>query len=792
MDSDVSFAKTAVQDACEAHDSGESSPVSTSSEPCETPRHAALEACQPFHEEKTPNAILNIRDNLVAHCAEATPSETIDIVIRCRDDATLQALKRTYPTLAKAKGVHRLAGAVRCKELLPLLQAPPEGVLSFHRKTVVRLYNNAATSARFLGTDATHGLGAYGLNGRGEIVSVLDTGISTGDARNNFHFDLKPALYGMVAEPSASSDIPVDVNGHGTHVCGSVVSQGEEGNEKTRAGATGAALFAQGFYDANLRGPNLMWDPGLHYERARLVGAKILSNSWGTVPFAFGTVTYDEPAMAVDAFVWNNPEALVCFAVGNEGNDKDSDGRADASTALSSEIYAKNALVVGAQESYRTDDPYTNNDLFELTLKHKGLANDYITRPFDGKHDGMALFSSRGPLSDGRIAPMLVAPGTGIVSTGIKNCVAKATMSGTSMATPHVAASAAIFRQYLREYQQLPNPTAALMRAGLILCAESLYPGQYGTENPEVPETSPNSVEGWGALRLGKHLAGIQKDGSKTTPQTLGFHDAITLNTAHETKTFTFTTNAIGEVRAVLSWIDYHDIYKDPVTKVFEPLYNDYDLTVQAPNGERYTLNDHRNPIERICIPNAPIGTYTLTVSASRIAKTGSGNLAAIAWCAPTAQPPPTLTRIASQPTSEKTTTLTVKLPAGVTAYKDYPIWPAPGEHILPRGEKIEPFAGPRLAVAYNEWKNESAHVLSHLAGWILFDAQGRPVRQHFPTFESVLAKPYDYEWTGGVLRPMQTLKGLAQRPEAPVVLEDEAYTLQWYETFPGYGLRLK
>jgi hypothetical protein len=665
------------------------------------------------------------------------------------------------------------------------LQAPPAGVLSFHRKTVVRLYNNAATSARFLGTDATHGLGTYGLDGRGEIVAVLDTGISTGDAHYNFHFDLKPALYGMVAEPSASSDIPVDVNGHGTHVCGSVVSQGEV-NEKTRAGATGAALFAQGFYNTKYQGPNLMWDPGLHYERARLVGAKVLSNSWGTAPFAFSTVTYDEPAMAVDAFVWNNPEALVCFAVGNEGNDKDNDGRADASTVLSSESYAKNALVVGAQESYRTDDPYTNNDLFEYTLKHEGLANDYITRPFDGKHDGMALFSSRGPLSDGRIAPMLVAPGTRIVSTGKSNYVAIATMSGTSMATPHVAASAAIFRQYLREYQQLPNPTAALMRAGLILCAESLYPGQYGAENPEVPEMSPNSVEGWGALRLGKYLAGIQKDGSKTTPQTLGFHDAITLNTARETKTFAVTTNAIGEVRVVLSWLDYYDVSSSG------PLCNDYNLTVRAPNGKSYTINDHVNPIERITIPNAPIGTYTLTVSATRIEKTGKGNLAAIAWCAPTAQPPPTLTRIASQPTSDKTTTLTVKLPAGVAAYKDYPVWPAPGTHTLPFGETLAPFAGPCLDIRYNEWGDESEHVLSHLAGWILFDSKGRPVRQHFPTFESVLAKPYDYEWTGGVLRPMQTLKGLAQRPETPVVLEDEAYTLQWYETFPGYGLRLK
>ena len=69
---------------------------------------------------------------------------------------------------------------------------------------------------------------------------------------------------------------------------------------------------------------------------------------------------------------------------------------------------------------------------------------DLVAYPANGKHQGMAAFSSRGPTHDGRNKPDIVAPGTMICSAesiydGV-NCGERdsyyTSKSGTSMAAP--------------------------------------------------------------------------------------------------------------------------------------------------------------------------------------------------------------------------------------------------------------------------------------------------------------------------------------------------------------------
>jgi subtilisin family serine protease len=106
----------------------------------------------------------------------------------------------------------------------------------------------------------------------------------------------------------------------------------------------------------------------------------------------------------------------------------------------------------------------TSTTLFVIAAGNSGPEPGTITSPgaaasaltvgaVDGT-DAMADFSSRGPLINGVIKPNIVAPGVNIVAaraagTSLGDPVDDnyTALSGTSMATPHVAGIAAILKQ---------------------------------------------------------------------------------------------------------------------------------------------------------------------------------------------------------------------------------------------------------------------------------------------------------------------------------------------------------
>ncbi|CAM9855742.1 unnamed protein product [Laminaria digitata] len=170
---------------------------------------------------------------------------------------------------------------------------------------------------------------------------------------------------------------------------------------------------------------NGLWEPCLE------AGCKIHSVSIGAdteCAVAARDVVFDD-------FMYNNPENLLVFAAGNEGDIDD--GRTVCT--MNSPAIGKNALAVGATSSGET------------RLTRTGVDGEV----YDGTNgyadvDTVAYFSSYGPTQDGRIKPEVVAPGDAVYSArsdgdDAHSCRLSAN-SGTSMSCPIVAGASAMVR----------------------------------------------------------------------------------------------------------------------------------------------------------------------------------------------------------------------------------------------------------------------------------------------------------------------------------------------------------
>ncbi len=225
-----------------------------------------------------------------------------------------------------------------------------------------------------------------GFTGSGATVAVLDTGIDT----------THPDLQGAVVEeknftPAATTD---DKFGHGTHVASTITGDG-----RYKGIAPDAKLFNGKVLDDNGGGSESGVIEGMEWAASK---ADVVNMSLGTNAPSDGT---DLVSQAVNRLTAEHG-ALFVVSAGNTGGPVASPAAADA------------ALTVGAVD--RTDK--------------------------------LAAFSSRGPRAgDGAIKPDITAPGVDIVAAKAKNGVigtpvdeGHVSLSGTSMAAPHVAGAAAI------------------------------------------------------------------------------------------------------------------------------------------------------------------------------------------------------------------------------------------------------------------------------------------------------------------------------------------------------------
>ncbi len=290
-----------------------------------------------------------------------------------------------------------------------------DGVLWVEPYFEPELYNDVGGGQIMRANDVR---GSLGLYGSGQIVSVADTGLDTGNS-STLHPDVRGRVLKTYCLGRPSPCDWSDYVGHGTHVAGSVLGNGLVSGSNPAAHqyansyagvAPEARLIFQSIGDAQGHLGGIPDDEGDLMRTAYNDGARIHTNSWGGP--TGGTVSHPEyggytiSSQQVDQAMWEHKDMLVLFAAGNSGIDENKDGVVDLDS-IGQPGTAKNVLTVGASENQRSSIARVWGNSYGPPISTDRRADN---------PDGMAAFSSRGPTDDGRIKPDIVAPGTYIVS----------------------------------------------------------------------------------------------------------------------------------------------------------------------------------------------------------------------------------------------------------------------------------------------------------------------------------------------------------------------------------------
>eukprot|EP00760_Papus_ankaliazontas_P038912 PhM_4_TR9411/c0_g1_i1/m.54786 len=603
---------------------------------------------QPFEKYDSRQDHFTFRDD-----HEATPVELVAVVHPSSKEATKSAICGATNNTASllwtchvppvSDRLSVLTTARHGQQVLELLARHPH-VSWVTRTTRMALFNNNAQWITQSNVRDQRPVWSKGIKGSGEIVACGDSGLDVGScyfkdtAQSVAYFPNTNTNHRKIISyvpsdcectergaskagaPATSGDTSDVVNGHGTHVVGSICGYSPEFNSNSGMAPEAKIAFLDledpSLSTAALRAlyPGYKLDEK-YYPRAKSLGAFIHSNSWGTNA-ALGVTTdgvggsgvstptsYDLYSVDTDTYAWNNKDYLILFAAGNDGS------RGARTVAMPAN--AKNIVTVGAL--WKSTDLSERNDV--------------------------AFFSSFGPTFDGRVKPDVVAPGNDITSAASdgggtnSQCNAAIAQSGTSMATPIVAGSAALIRQYLREgYHHtgrvaatngIAKPTAALLKALLVSSAISMlgwkklaYSDPTGTY---LNTTRPSYINGFGAVKLDNVML-FDKAAEGSRPYDVWFAEEYKITNTTKTWSWCFTVGTeIHPLKAVLVWTDYPaslQTSKALVTDLDLIVYNDVGETRrgnQDLSGE-YTF-DSINNVEMVEFPAPTSGKYRVIVS---------------------------------------------------------------------------------------------------------------------------------------------------------------------------------
>ncbi len=602
--------------------------------------------------------------------ADANP-ETLALI----DQLKLAPVEQQFQTLQYLNVVVRLPAARLSElaarpEVISIQPRPNRHKMDERQDQIMagNLSGDAPSSAGYLAWLAGKGFTQAQFTTSGFVVDVSDSGLDNGTTVPG-HFGLYQAgdpgqgdrvTYARLEGTANSGSTLQACDGHGNLNAHIIAGFNDRATGFPHTDSSGFH-YGLGVCPFVKVGSSVIFDPDTFTDptyanlqsRAYRDGARVSNNSWG----ADTAGDYDADAQSYDSLVRDaqpsgssvpntgNQQMVIVFAAGNAG---------PSASTVGSPGTAKNVLVVGAAEnvhSHSTANGGNNtagNDGCDTPDSEANSAND------------MSSFSSRGPCTDGRKKPDIVAPGTHITggvgqsvltTNGLGTAIScfdgtgvcglpgggtvgsssnffpvgqqfYTTSSGTSHSTPAVAGACALLRQYFINNSLTP-PSPAMTKAFLVNSARYMT-GTY------AGDTLPSSVQGMGAVNLGTAFDGV----ARILRDQLG---ADKFTSSGQTRVISgVVADPSKPFRVTLAWTDA------PGSTTGNAYNNNLDLTVTI-NGSTYKGNvfsgstsvtggtaDAKNNLESVFLPAGVSNTFAVTVTAANINSDGVPNEAPV------------------------------------------------------------------------------------------------------------------------------------------------------------------
>jgi subtilisin family serine protease len=288
---------------------------------------------------------------------------------------------------------------------------------------------------------------AMGFTGQGVVVAGADTGYrwdhtaikgkyrGWDGATANHNYNWHDSIHSGGGSCGANSPAPCDDHGHGTHTMGTIV--GDDGGTNQVGMAPGA----------------------------RWIGCRNMDQGNGTpatyiecfefflAPYPIGgTPAQGDPTKAphVTSNSWGCPPSEGCSA-----NTLQAAVEAQRAAGIMTVVAAGNS---GSSCSTVSDPPAIYDASYSVGALNNGT-------------DTIASFSSRGPVvidSSLRLKPDIAAPGTSVRSSTRTSTTSYGSLSGTSMATPHVAGAVALLWSAVPSLRGLIDQTEVVLNSSAV------------------------------------------------------------------------------------------------------------------------------------------------------------------------------------------------------------------------------------------------------------------------------------------------------------------------------------